>query len=50
MKQGFMIMNAIPTRRLSENSKNHSFENLNLYKSIVYKQDFLKKVYSRTAS
>ena len=26
------------------------FENLNLYKSIVYKQDFLKKVDSRTAS
>ena len=26
------------------------FENLNLYKSIVYKQDFLKKVYSWTAS
>ena len=26
------------------------FENLTLYKSVVYKQDFLKIVYSRTAS
>ena len=26
------------------------YEKLNLYKSIVYKQDFLKKFYSRTAS
>ena len=26
------------------------FKNLTLYKSIVYKQDFLKIVYSRTAS
>ena len=45
-----IIISIIPLEGCPRTRKIIVYEKLNLYKSIVYKQDFLKKFYSRTAS